>query len=179
MPTPIQLPSFSRYDFERTFREAHAAEITDATTPDKRDALNAAFRAATAAEEKRIEGERKRLAAENAAAFLADPKAVLDYLDAERGRTFDLGEMALIYGIASVTMKRGKGRGDKVGKGTLAEGTISPFVCTVRIGDRQIVTECGSRNDRHSKQGTQAFAVTRAVLDIAEEIETAELARLG
>lgn len=163
------LPSFQRYEFERAYIAAHTAEIA-AATPDKpelREALNAAFRLAIAAEEKRIEDDRAKVAAANTAAFLSDPVAALEWIDEERGRTFDLGEALQYLGIATVTLKRGKGKGYQIGKGTLGAGTISPMVATVRIGDKVKAFEMGSRNDRHSKRDAATCAASQFALEIA------------
>ncbi len=164
-----RLPHYSILSFRDAYTAANAAAIEAARNglQADRDALQAAFTLAAEAEEHRIKGERKRIAALNAAAFLANPAAIIAELDEERGRTFDLGEMALIYGIASVTLKRA-GRGTLVGKGTLGQGTISPFDATVRIGDRVVTVETASRNDRYSKDNATAHAATRALLQIAQ-----------
>ncbi len=47
-PTLAKLPHFQRYQFEETFREAHAAEIAAATAdkPEAREALNLTFQSA-------------------------------------------------------------------------------------------------------------------------------------
>ncbi len=91
------------------------------------------------------------------------------WIDEERGRSFDLGEALQYLGIATVSLKRGKGKGWKIGAGTLASGTISPIVATVRIGERVSVEEFGSRNDRHSKRDAATHAAARFALQIADE----------
>lgn len=179
IPSPfsplVSLPSFSAFAFEDTFRAEHATaiEAARAGTPEQRNTLQAAFKLAREAEEHRIEAERTRIAALNAAAFLAAPQVVLDLLDEERGRSLDLGEILMAYGIASVKVKRGKGKGRQVGAGTLGQGTISPFDVTVTIGDRVRVIEAGSRNDRHSKRDLESFAAAQAAFAIARGEPTA------
>lgn len=172
--TLSRLPSFSRFHSERLYREAHALAIETARngTPEQRETLQTDFRAYLAAEEKRIEGERKRIAADNAAAFLAAPADTLAQLDAERGQYSDLGEILMHYGIASVRLKR-DGKGSQVCKGTLAQGTISPFVAIVRIGSVERRIDMASRNDRHSKAGAESFAVASAARQIATPLHNA------
>ena len=162
----VKLPRFDPFDFRHTYTDAHAESIALADTPEKRAALNEAFQVASKAEEKRIKGERAKVAAANAAAFLADPVGVIALLDEERGHSFYLGEMILYYGIANVSSKR-NGRGTFMHKGTLAAGIISPRLVTVKIGDITRVVESCARNDRRSIAEDESSTVAQVASEIA------------
>lgn len=163
-----KLPIFDAFGFRRSYEIEHAAEITAADTPEKQAGLQTEFETASKIDEKRSNSERKRIGAENAEIFLANPQIVINQLDEERGRSLDLGTMLQSYGIAQVTLKR-RGKGTLRHKGTIAEGTVSNFIATVRIGERIKEIEIGSYNDSWSKAGSASYAANSFALEIARE----------
>ena len=65
-------------------------------------------------------------------------------------------------------MKR-NGKGELMHKGTLAEGTISPFVVTAKIGEYTLVEETHSRNSAKDKETNCAMALCRLAYQISNK----------
>jgi hypothetical protein len=88
----------------------------------------------------------------NLKAFLEDPKGVLNEFDELRRGALDLGELLISYGIAKTTIKRNKGKGVLVGKGTIGEHTRSNFKVTATIGKHTLEMEVAGSNDKRDKE---------------------------
>jgi len=166
-----QIKPIPRFD-QQPIRQSFLARITPNMTTEEKAALNSEFQAVLVSEEHAFQKVINEIGDQNAQIFLANPKKILEQLSIEAGRTFDLGEMLLLYGIANVTLKR-QGKGVFIGKGTLGEGTISQFVATVTIGTKKQTVEIGSRNDHRSKEDAKAFAACIAAKELAQLKESA------
>lgn len=106
----------------------------------------------------------------NLKAFFEDPKGVITELDGIRGRSFDLGELLISYGIAKTTIKRHqKGKGILIGKGTLGEHIISNFLVTAKIGDETLAVEVGSSNDKRERERTMTMVAAQLAFQIAKK----------
>ncbi len=115
-----------------------------------------------------IDEKQKERYEHNLKSFLEDPKGMIDELNVIRGRTFDLGEVLVGYGIATTTIKRQKGKGVLVGKGTLAEHTKSNFLVTAKIGDKTLSMAVASSNDRRDKERSMTMVAAILAEQIAE-----------
>lgn len=166
-----QLQHLPRFNPD-TVRTAFLTRVTPTMTADEKVALNNEFQAALLIEEAKFQTVIQKIADQNAQVFLANPKETIEQLLKEAGRTFDLGEMLLLYDIATVTLKR-YGKGNFIGKGTLGEGTISNFIATVTIGTHKQKIEVGSRNDNRSKDHAKAFAACIVAKELAQQKESA------
>jgi hypothetical protein len=132
-----------------------------------KEQLQKEYEAAIAEHEADIAKQKKESYEHNLNAFLNDPKGVIEELNQLRGRAFDMGELLIHYGIATATIKRQKGKGTLIGKGTLGEHTISNFLVTVKIGEETFSTEVGSANDKRDKERTMASVAAQFALEIA------------
>lgn len=157
------LPTFDS-PRENAIRDMFKARITPNMTKQDKDALQAEFAAAIDQAKKDLVKERQTIAAQNTQAFLANPKQGVEALTGKSCLT--VGELILCYGIGTVKSTR-QGKGVLVGKNTLGEGTISQFKVAARIGDKGLIQECGCRNDRYSKEGTEAMVMTHLAHQLA------------
>ncbi len=103
----------------------------------------------------------------NLKAFLEDPKGVLNELDELRRGTWDLGELLISYGIAKTTIKRNKGKGVLVGKGTIGEHTMSNFKVTATIGKHTLEMEIAGSNDKLDKERSMTMVAAILANNIA------------
>jgi hypothetical protein len=156
--------------FDPARQEAVRARFKDriplATTPEARQALNDEYKAALNDAERELEADKKNVSKGNVEAFLADPQGVLDELQEEAGRTFDLGEMLIGRGIAVVTSKR-FGKGVFVGKGTDYGQTKSNFMVKAVIGSHTLNMEMMSGNERHQKESMHSHVAATLARNIA------------
>jgi hypothetical protein len=148
------LPDLDQHAIAAPFR----ARITPNMTQQDKDALQAEYTAATEQAKKDLVKARQTVADQNTAAFLANPKQGVEALSGSSCLT--IGELLQCYGVGTVKSTR-QGKGVLIGKGTLGEGTISQFKVAARIGDKGLIQECGSRNDRRSKEDMEAMVLTR------------------
>jgi len=142
----------------------------------EKDALDTEYKQAIEDGKKQHETGNKTIAEANAAAFLQNPKAVIDELMEAAGRTFELGEMLIFRGIAKVTHKR-FGKGVFVGKGTNYPQTKSNYRITVTIGDVTKTIELTSGNERTQLQGMDSYAASKVAIEIAAEAFILKVAR--
>jgi len=104
----------------------------------------------------------------NLKAFLEDPNGILNELNGLCGSCFTLGEILISYGIAKTTIKRQKGKGILVHKGTIAEHTMSNFLVTAKIGDETLSIEIGGSNDKNDKERSMAMVSAMLAKKIVE-----------
>lgn len=140
---------------ENSIRQIFLARVTPNMTEDDKATLQAEYQAAREQALKSLDKQREAVAKANTQCFLDNPEAVLQELDDQRGRTFDLGELLIWNGIASVSLKR-NGKGFLIGKGSDYAHTVSPFVATIKIGPHTFVMDTGCANDRRSKDDAKA-----------------------
>jgi hypothetical protein len=133
-------------------------------TQQEKDDLQVQYTVAHEQAKKDLVKARQAVAAQNTAAFLANPKQGVEALTGQSCLT--VGELILCYGIGTVKSTR-KGKGVLIGKNTLAEGTISQFTVSARIGDKGLTEECGSRNDRRSKENMETMVITHLAHQLA------------
>ena len=145
-------------------------------TQAEKDALNTEYKQAIEDGKKQHETGNQTIAEANTAAFLQNPKAVIDELMEAAGRTFELGEMLIFRGIAKVTHKR-FGKGVFVGKGTNYPQTKSNYRITVTIGDVTKTIELTSGNERTQLQGMDSYAASKVAIEIAAEAFILKVAR--
>lgn len=156
------LPSFHDFDIRDSFRKRIKPDMTQA----EKDALNTEYKQAVEAAQKDNEANRKTQAEANTAAFLQNPKAVIQELEEAGQRAFDLGEMLVIRGIAKVSHKR-FGKGVFVGRGTDYGQTKSNFKVTVTIGHVTETLELASGNDRRQLDDMDSYAAAIVARSIA------------
>jgi hypothetical protein len=158
------LPSFQEYGIRELFRKRIRPDMTQ----EEKDALDTEYKQAIEDGRKQHENGNQTIAEANTAAFLQNPKAVIDELMEAAGRTFELGEMLIFRGIAKVTHKR-FGKGVFVGKGTNYGQTKSNYRITVTIGDVTETIEMMSGNERTQLQGMDSYAASKVAIEIATE----------
>ncbi len=126
------------------------------------------FNAAVVEYESDILKQREEISNENLQAFLEDPKGVLKEINEFRGQAFNIGELLILYGIATATIKR-FGKGQMVHKGTLAEHTRSNFSVTAKIGSHTLTREIAGSNDKQDKDRSMALTAWQLAIMISEE----------
>jgi hypothetical protein len=105
----------------------------------------------------------------NLKTFLEDPKEILKELDEVRGQCFDLGECLISYGIAKTTIKRNKGKGELVHKGTIGEHTRSTFKVTAKIGKHTLEMDMAGSNDKRDKERSMGLVAVMLANKIANK----------
>jgi len=148
-------------------RESFKPRMIPNPSPEYREALNVEYRAAIKHAEKELKKENAARVESNRALFAANPAECIVYLETRwpSSSGFRISEHLQDYGIAEATAKR-TGKGVLRHKGTLAEGTISPYSITVRLLGKTFVYEVAARNSKRDRRDTENYGVSLALREL-------------
>lgn len=167
------IPEFNKSKTVQEVRQQFLSRVTPDMDAATKAALTAEFQQAVneacAKAEKEVAQQTKVVAASNVQTFLASPSTIINDLQREYGRSFELGEILQWKGIATVTSKR-NGKGFEIGKGSDFRHTISQFLVTAVIGHYRLTVESGCYNGKEEKRRMHACAAAQLARSIAAKI---------